>query len=404
MASGLRAHPTIRVALIWEHGGGLGHQAALGPLAARLIEANAHVQAWVRDPTLARSWFPPEVRLRRSIATASADPLAWTATYADVLANLGWDRLDRLAPLVGFWRREIRRFDPDVVVLNSAPNAQLALHGCGIPCIGYGAPWFTPPPSDRMPPLEWWKPAPPGADAREDAVLDVVNQARPEGSPALAHLSALWRSQRTVVHGPPELDPWRDLRDPGVHYAGITAELDRGGEATWPQGEGPRVFAYLKPSYPHTVTVLNALQRLGCRTIAFVPGGGVSSTARTTVVPQPLALRGIREVADLCVAHSALTTGCAFLAGGVPGLFLPMQLEQLSSGRCASMRLRGAATLPATAVQTQLPLALRMILDPQVREAARAQARTWDLPADPVGSVARLVLDAGFTGVAARRC
>ncbi|MEZ4320353.1 MAG: hypothetical protein R3F61_22930 [Myxococcota bacterium] len=384
-----------RALLVWEQGGALGHHAALGTLARHLQARGVEVHAAVQRVSDAPEWFPAGVPLHASPAPPRTPRGEPDVTYADVLSGLGWRHPRKLGKVVQQWRTLVDAVDPDVVVLNSAPTVHLALHGGPRRIVGFGAPFFAQPPVRPLPPLEWWRPALPDGAAREQPVLDTANALRLPGSPALVGLADLWSDTRWILHGPAELDPWWDLRPPGTLHAGITAVLDRGGAPDWPAGDGPRVFAYLKPGFRYAPDVLAALERHGCRTVAFIPRDPDSrtpATPRTHVVREPLSIDAVRREADLVVTHSALTTGCAFLEAGVPGLFLPMHLEQLGSGRCASMRLKGAATLPIGAVDTQLDRALRMILHPAVRQATIAQMPRFERYRDPWARIADVVV------------
>lgn len=384
-----------RVLLAWEHGGALGHITSLGALAHQLRARGAHVGAILKHTQQVDRWFPPDVACHLAPVSPHTPTGQPDFSYADVLARTGWGDSELLGAQTRQWRAKIEAFDPDVVVADSAPTVHLALRGTSYPVIGFGAPWFAPPSLAEMPPLQWWIPSDPGAAKREREVLRAVNRCRTVG-PKLTALSHVWDETQWILHGPPALDPWRDHRDGRTTYAGVTAVLDRGGTQAYPPGPGPRVFAYLKAEYIWLDRVLQALDDRSCSTVAYIAGndGGFTSTQHTTVVPHPLALDRMRRSADLLVTHSALITGTAFLQAGVPGLFLPMHLEQLASGRCAAMRLKGVATLPRGAVESQLSRALDTVLHPAIREATRAQASDLLGPDNPMEWVASQVLKA----------
>ena len=71
---------------------------------------------------------------------------------------------------------------------------------------------------------------------------------------------------------------WREVdhfaeraADPATRYWGVLPTASHGAAAEWPEGDGPRVFTYMKGEYAPVEAVLKALRDSPARTLAYVP-------------------------------------------------------------------------------------------------------------------------------------
>src|SRR5438445_13046775 len=126
-----------RILYAWELGTGYGHLGSVLPLAVRL-RARGHEVVFAR-----RDLTPPERFLgRRGFALLQAPVwlserrgLDLPVSYAEMLANFGF--LDRagLTGMVKAWRQLYALVQPDLLVIDHAPTALLAVRGTGSPLV-----------------------------------------------------------------------------------------------------------------------------------------------------------------------------------------------------------------------------------------------------------------------------
>jgi hypothetical protein len=191
----------------------------------------------------------------------------------------------------------------------------------------------------------------------EAAVLDNMNRALESmRQPPLDRVTQIYSdTDATFLTTFKELDhfPWRE----GATYFGPWT-LATGKPPEWPQGRGPRIFAYLKdcPALPH---VLKFLADFPHPTIACV------DTADPRPLPQVkgpairverdrLDMSRVARECDLGICHAPHGTTAAMLLAGKPLMLLPIFLEQ---GLMAHNVCRLGAAVQAPAVKPDLALA-----------------------------------------------
>jgi UDP:flavonoid glycosyltransferase YjiC (YdhE family) len=114
--------------------------------------------------------------------------------------------------------------------------------------------------------------------------------------------------------------------------------MEQGVELAWPQGEGKRVFAYIKPRHRDFVRLLEALRDSGHRVLVYAPGIDKDNlekfrSGRMAISREPLKLKPLIQGCDLVICHAGPGTMTVALLAGVPLLLLPTQLEQAMGAR-----------------------------------------------------------------------
>lgn len=374
-----------RVLFAWELGDNFGHLASFAPVAQRLVDGGHEVVAVVQNVAVAEAFLPPE-RMRclqaplwRPRERRSASP---TLCYADVLAGLGYDDAAGLAMLMRAWRVLFELLRPDLLVADSAPTAMLAARGLPFHRVGHATGYSLPPKRAPMPSLRPWDSmvTPEVVARREAAVVATVREALGRcGLPTIEHAWQVLESELDLLRTLPELDHYADRGPPDARtiYAGPSFSLDAGEAVEWPDGAGPRIFAYLRPGSTHCRPMLQALTKARARVLAAVPGlpsepARALAARHVRVVPRPVRLRGLREGCELAIGHGGHGTLAAFALAGVPQLLLPNRLEQLlAAGR---LEQAGAGVVPPPGDAPRYAALLERALRPELRHGAQALA------------------------------
>jgi UDP:flavonoid glycosyltransferase YjiC (YdhE family) len=318
----------------WELGAGLGHLTNLRPLVAGLIERQHQVVMVLRDLSRVRSIIPePTATLYQAPhRTRSSDPSIEPCTFAQILAHVGFGDRDELAAMVEAWRNIYRAVQPDVIVFDHSPTALLAARGSPARRALLGAGFFCPVDETPLPNLRPWSEPDPAQLARDEAlILDRINTVLTASrQPAIERVSQLYHPvDENFLTTFRELDPYPNRTD--VRYWG--ALTDAGGTAAdWPGGNGPRVFAYLKPCAA-LPPLFAALVKLDARVLAYVDGFSEKlrqrfMSPRIRIVDQPLDVRQTVAGCDVAVLNGNHGTVAAMLLAGQPTLQIPIYLDQ----------------------------------------------------------------------------
>ncbi|CAN7339134.1 glycosyltransferase [Pseudoduganella sp. LjRoot289] len=376
--------------LCWELGGGLGHAGRLSIIADALLARGHQVSLSVRDlaqthGVLAALDVPvlqAPVWLHRTEGLPSNH-----GSLAEILLTCGYLEAKALTGLVAGWRAMFRQLKPDVVVADYAPTAVLAARSMGLRSASVGVGFSMPPRAQPLPCLRAWeKIAPQRLAAAEERVLQTANAVLTRHNAApFAFAADLLLGDRALLTTWPELDHYgrsgpiappggADAAADGVEWYG-PAFLPGAGEAPcWPEGDGPKVFAYLKTAHAGHVEALAALAQAGCRVLCYLPevAGGKPpplTAPNLAYASSPVSLQAALSQAQLCVCHGGEGTVASSLLAGVPLLLLPMQLEQFLCAR----RVAGAGMGVNSAMLTQ-PLDWSQLVRHMLATAGYARA------------------------------
>ena len=137
-----------RILLAWELGDGFGHVSRMLTIAEELrdrghdcvfVVRNLEVVA-ARVQAAGFDVLPAPTQVIRYAASNGRPP----TSVGDILAFIGFAEVERLRPFIKIWTSLVSRLAPDVVILDYAPTARLAIgDACPTIVIGDG---FTLPP------------------------------------------------------------------------------------------------------------------------------------------------------------------------------------------------------------------------------------------------------------------
>lgn len=317
--------------LAWELGGGLGHAARLQPIAAHLALRGHSVELAFRDRAAADQLLPgipchvvPKHRTRSGY-------IVEPSTYADILFNAGCCDQASLEDLVDRWRTLVDSVRPDVAVLDFSPVALLALQGTGVKIALLGTGHSCPPDVSPLPDMCAWRNNYPDRLLwTEHRVLDTLNsQMRRLGQAELTRVAELLlRANLSLLATFTELDHY-DNRPSDSNYVGVwTASL--GEPPNWPEGNRPRVFAYLRPT-PATTAILGECERRQWSTVAYIAGSrpeDLICRGSFSLMHEPIKFKQAVYECDVVVIHAGHGAAAQALLAGKPILALPINGEQ----------------------------------------------------------------------------
>jgi len=371
------------VALNWELGGDLGHVGRFLPIALGLRERGHRPVLLLRDISRADALLGPQdlEYLQAPVWQVQVSGLPDDINLTETLFRFGYLHSSGLLSMARAWRAAWALLQPSLLLFDHAPTAMLAARGLGAPRVVIGTGFSIPPRARPLPPFRWWK-----DNAGERARLEETEQRATRnansvlqqiGAPPIRQVSDLFEAEAAFLCSSPELDAHGER--PGGNYLGPIGSLDLGADPRWPEGNGARVFAYLKPGYRHFEALLGALGRNAARVIVFAPGAPEAicrrhAAAHLAVSTAPLRMRAVAEQCDAVICHAGSGVTEIALGAGKPVLLLPMQMEQtMTAHRVAAL---GAGLVqPIESNPANLPkLVKQLIGDPELARRAEAFA------------------------------
>ncbi len=381
-----------RFLMAWEFGGGLGHAGRFKPLAQELMRRGHQVDLMLREIVHTRSLLGELSAQGVRIVQAPF----WThetvglpnpqISLPEILMGNGYLQASSLTALVAGWQGVMRMARPDVVVADYAPTATIAARIEGIPVSTVGIGFYLPPDHSPIPPFRTWEPIQPGrVEHFEQTAHEVVNTVLGEqGAQPVDKLSDIFRGELPLLCTWPELDHYqRGALPAGQAYHGPTF-LPSGGEAPqWPQGSGPKVFAYVRSSHPDHLPLLKALVDQGCQVLCYMPEVASGqpaplSSPRIRYAQGPVHLRQAFAQCQLVICHAGEATLAQAVLAGVPVLMLPMQAEQFLMATRLEETGAGinVARRPRPTAFGQL--ASELLKQPAFAQSARALAKRYE--------------------------
>jgi len=378
-----------RILLAWELGGGAGHLALLRPVAEALLARGHRLTLATRDigsAALIFSGMENEMQIVQAptchnIYGGLADP---PLNFAEILMRFGYLDVPMLKALMLGWRSLLELSGAEQLIVDHAPTALLAARGMAVACSTFGNPFCVPPPVSPTPNMRDWMDVP--AQRLQDSdtrVVSAINAALAPDAPPISSLPQLFEVADHLFVGMPELDPYGP-RASGT-YIGLHTGRSGSAPAVWPEGAGPRVFAYLKANYPHIQRCLEALAAAPLRCVVNLAGATpqlieryrgprLSFSAGHVDIDHALAQ------CDALVCQSGLGTVSAALRGGKPQLLLPAQLEQFLLARNVEKLGVGIAIHPETPAPDFAGALMRVVTEPFFAENAHLLVQRCSVP------------------------
>jgi UDP:flavonoid glycosyltransferase YjiC (YdhE family) len=171
-------------------------------------------------------------------------------------------------------------------------------------------------------------------------------------------------------------------RRPGATYWGMWSPAE-GMLPEWPDGQGPRIFAYLKPMAPlqRLVELLRALAGHECPCLVVIVGANVENwrqfeTKQLRIVSEPLDICDVAAECDLAVLNGNAGTATKLLLSGIPQLHIPIYLEQAVFSKLVERIGAGLTVFQDQPEQFAAGLAT-ILNDGRYRDAAQAFAQRY---------------------------
>jgi hypothetical protein len=373
-----------KVLLAWELGSGLGHVGQLVPIANELARRGHGVTLCLLDLVGTRMVLRefPHPCLQAPLPLHGGAPVRDPMSLAEILHGCGYRDADILDALVRGWRAALGCVGADVLVADFAPTAVLAARTLGTPSVSLGVGFQLPPAGRPLPSLRPWERLAPGRlEGAEAHVVGTANRViQRYGAAPIGQGWQLFCGDCALVCDWPELDAYaRGDLPAGDRWHGRAFDPSAGESPTWPDGDGPRVFAYLKGAHRDVAAVLRAIAARGCRTLCYSPevASGMPKpvdhpSIRYAAGPVNLA-SALRE-SSLVVCHAGGATIAQSLLAGVPLLLMPLQNEQGLNALVVTRMRAGVAVFPQPR-PFDYGAALATLLDETTaRDAARAFA------------------------------
>lgn len=373
----------MRILFAWELGGNLGHIAKHLPLLRALRQRGHDVLFASKDVELAERLLRGEgvAYVQAPIVTRFKGRIREPASFADVLAELGFADAGALSGLISGWQNLFKLYKPDVLVAEYAPAAQIAARLHGVKCLRLSTGFESPP--DVIPfPLfrPWLKLTEEEMLKREHELLNNLNIAcAQQGAAHFASLQAALDTDLSLLTTLPELDHYGNRKD--ANYIGPMYTLEDGLTRDWPAIPGAKVFAYIRP-YPELPHILDALRDSMANVVAVVPGISdeqiaAYSSERFQIVPTQLKLNHLLPEMDLAITHGGHGLAGAFLINGVPALTVPTNIEQwMMSNRL--VRLGVGRQVTRNRVKKDFAGSLMQMIDsPAYSEKAQITAKRY---------------------------
>lgn len=370
----------MKVLLVWELGGQLGHFGTLLPITDALAADGHEVVFALKDLSHAHPligerypFFQAPLRIDAKQAARRYD------SFADILLHAGFDDPDTLGGLVSAWRALYAQLQPDWVIYDHAPVALFAARGLPFKqtCVSTG--FSIPPGGKAFQRFRHWQPDTESDQAHRQhshqlAMANGNLAAQRLGMPALEYLPEIFGQAAQKLTTFPPLDHYPS-RVAG-EYIGPVGGLGQG-QPFEKTGDERWIFCYLWARHRGSLDLLKALADIpDFKTHAVVPDlpGHLPAPQRyknLTITRQPIDLNTLSRWAELIVCNANHGTLALASSQGVPSANSPVTLEQTMLAKRIEAANAGI-TLARGATPSD---AARQIADAVSQQTGKAGAR-----------------------------
>jgi hypothetical protein len=299
--------------MTWELGSNFGHLARLLPVASRLRECGHELLVAARDLAAAACVLQPAgISFVQSPHLTRELPLPHRpAGYSDILRAQGWGHRATLAALTEAWINLYRMFRPDIVLADYSPTATFAAHLKHVSCLLIGNGFQLPPATVPLPPFPGFSWATPeiAADSEALVVKNANTVACGFGGTEVTSLCELINPRRALFSTFPELDHYGPRN--GAQYIGPLLGQFATARVDWPNGQGPRIFAYFRPDTSNLQSLLAALAASEARVVCLAAGFSSGRWRVRTSLPSALLAQAHKRAATKSDGRRAAGTACA---------------------------------------------------------------------------------------------
>ena len=378
-----------RILLIWEQGQNLGHLVRLREFSAQ-IRRRGGVPVWIVPSKFAAQsliWSADERRVapvvgKEGSKVARAQGLHRAPKcFADILLEIGFSDASALAHALGQWVRLFNELEPDAVVCDYSPVAQLAACCQALPTVHLTNGFDAPPGS--FPAFFRAGASPPVAHSVTPSVEHLTSSIH-EASKSIGRVHTLeeYLAWPTKVHdGLPETDPY-GVRSGMRHIGPVT--LDGAAfRSYWSEGRqmnGKRVFAYMRGETGNILTILESLKSAEASVLCVwpeVPKAHLERYRGTSIriETEPVDLTTALERADAVVNYGSAGVVASTLLAGKAQLMVPIDLEKHQLALRMQAQELGLAWFPGQGpIRASIDSLLR---DSRVGVAAQVVADTY---------------------------
>lgn len=369
-----------RIVFCWELGGNYGHITGFIALQRRLqlqgievffILRNLRYSGLLDPQAHGRCLQAPRPRI------VVQEREAWS--YADMLAQLGYDDEHVLHDYLAAWRALLLDLQPDLVLVDHAPTALLAAHSLGSPAAALGTGFVNPPAGAEFPLYSPLRPAP--QPRIDHALLPVINRVlHGFGAAPLGELGDLLRRGPVFLGTLPELDHYGPRAD--AEYWGPLFSADIGDRVQWPRAAQTRIFAYLTPRMANLPLVLDALVQLPGHKAVHIGGLAGDEIQRyqrsdITVLPAPVQMGPLLSEVDLVITQGGMGVSSQCFLAGVRQVVIPTQMEQRMLARRLVQQGLAYAIDPQQERPPYLALFERALACPQLGQRSSAMQQRY---------------------------
>jgi UDP:flavonoid glycosyltransferase YjiC (YdhE family) len=393
-----------KMLLAWEAGAYLGHE-MLVTCAGVLLRKAGHEVIIVAPHGTAENHAARNAGIRWETFSVNSEDkppptgVAWESR-ATILWKFGFHSSDVIADRFRAWDALLHREQPDVVVLQAAPFAQLAAHAGGYPSVEFGIGYDVPPRHMPFPAFRNAKHFDVDEAMRlEAAVVQRISDAIGSGFAAKRSLCELVSGRARVVTSIPELDHYDGVDDSSRRFIGplpiVPLEAER---IAWRPAK-IRLLAYVRAEMIDAQAFLRAVADAKSATgdalvVCMGADERVISNARALGVrlrTSPIAIAELLPQADVVISHGGGLM-CEAAIRGRPCMALPSHFEQFLTATTLQRRKLGVVVNPKEPAHYG-PALQHVLANAEIRREAEMLARRHRSTLETAG--------ASFVGVVA---